>query len=348
MKKNILIILMILIFILFGFSFITQESVVKARETNFFREYDRYLEISEKAYLIPALKEEFIPQGMAYIPEKDWIVISYYQSKGPSILTFLDAATGQLVKGLKIFNEDGTAYTGHAGGVAVSKSNLWISSGGFIRQIPLVTIFSASDGDEVRISDRYNVGTKASFMQHHKGVLWIGEFFHANNYLTDRSHYVKRDDGYTNHSWMVGLKLDEKTDLPVMANEEEQTPLTPDYIISIPDIVQGVTFSEDAKICLSLSYGRTNDSRLLIFEDVLSKEPDKSVSVNHQDVPLWVLNLKNQICEFKALPMSEGILIKDGLLYILYESAAKKYLMTTKYATDYVWKVPFNDICSIK
>jgi hypothetical protein len=46
--------------------------------------------------------------------------------------------------------------------------------------------------------------------------------------------------------------------------------------------------------------------------------------------------------------MSEGILIKDGFLYILYESAAKKYLMTTKYATDYVWKVPFNALCSNK
>jgi hypothetical protein len=345
MKKKSLIILMLLIFVLFGFSFITQESVVKERTTNFFREYDQYLEISEKAYLIPALKEEFIPQGMAYVTEKDWIVISYYQAKGPSILTILDAATGQLVKGLKILNEDGTEYTGHAGGVAISKSNLWISSGGFIRRIPLATIFSVSDGDEIRIIDRYNAGTKASFIKHDKGVLWIGEFFHANNYLTDRSHYVKRDDGYTNHSWMVGLKLDDKTDLPVMANEEEQIPLTPDYIISIPDIVQGVTFSEDSNICLSLSYGRTNDSRLLIFEDVLSKNPDMTVSVNQQDIPLWVLTLQNQICEFKALPMSEGILIKDGLLYILYESAAKKYLITTKYATDYVWKVPFNALC---
>ena len=339
---------MLLIFILVGFSFITQESVVKERTTNFFREYDHYLEISEKGLLIPALKEEFIPQGMAYLSEKDWIVISYYQAKGPSILTFLDATTGQMIKGLTILNEDGTDYTGHAGGLAISKSNLWISSGGFIRQIPLATIFSASDGDEIRIIYKYNAGTKASFMQHHKGVLWIGEFFHANNYLTDRSHYVKRDDGYTNHSWMVGLKLDEKTDLPVMANKDKKNPLTPDYIISIPDIVQGVTFSEDSNISLSLSYGRTNDSRLLIFEDVLSKNPDMTVSVNHKDIPLWVLNLQNQICEFKALPMSEGILIKEGLLYILYESAAKKYLMTTKYATDYVWKVPFSALCSTK
>src|SRR6056297_2715995 len=348
MKKSLIIILMLLLFSLVGLSFLMQESVVKERKTNFFREYDHYLEISEKVFLIPALKEGFIPQGMAYIPEKDWYVISYYQAKGPSILTFLDADTGHLVKGLEIFNEDGTEYTGHAGGVAISKSNLWISSGGFIRQIPLANIFSAADGDEIRIVDKYNAGTKASFMKHHKGILWVGEFFHANNYLTDRSHYVKREDGYINHSWMVGLTLDENTDLPVNANGEEETPITPDFIISIPDIVQGAAFSEDSNICLSLSYGRTNDSRLLIFDAVLSKEPDMIVSVNQQDTPLWVLKLKNQICEFKALPMSEGILIKDSLLYILYESAAKKYLMTTKYATDYVWKVPFKDICTTK
>lgn len=348
MKKINITISILLLLTLFGFSFITQESVVNERKTNFFREYDQYLEISEKAYLIPALKEEFIPQGMAFIPEKDWVVISYYQEKGPSILSFLNAETGELIKAIALLNEDGTEYTGHAGGIAISKNNLWISSGGFIRQIPLDTILSASDGDEIRIIDQYNTGTRASFMQHNKGVLWIGEFFHANNYLTDRSHYVKRDDGYTNHSWMVGLKLDEKTDLPVMANEDKQKPLTPDYIISLPDIVQGAAFSENSNICLSLSYGRTNDSRLLIFEDVLSKEPDKTVSVNLKATPLWVLNLQNQICEFKALPMSEGIFIQDGLLYILYESAAKKYRMTTKYATDFVWKVPFNDICSIK
>ncbi len=337
MKKFVFaVIITILSITCFSADLITQQVVVKTGENNKFKEYNEYSEISEKFAIIPGLKEGFVPQGLAYMENEDRFVISAYKDGNHSILSFIDAENGKMVKSLIICNEDGSYYTGHAGGVAVSDSNIWVSSGSKIRKIPLISVDEAKDEEKVFITEEFDAYTNASFTAYDKGVLWVGEFYHSNDYPTDKNHYFKTENGYANHSWMAGFKLG--------GVPEERPSAIPDYIISIPDIVQGVAFSQDAGIVLSTSYGRGNDSKLLIFGYVLDEIPETSVEINGKSVPMWVLHHEKLSAEIVGYPMSEGIILEKGFLFTLYESAAKKYLMTTKHATEYIWKTNLNSV----
>lgn len=318
----------------------TQIRVVNEETNKQFAEYTPYFEISEKFAVIPGLNEKLIPQGMGYIEDKNWFVLSYYRSTGASVLSCVDADTGTLIKSVPVSNEDGTIYTGHAGGVAVSRLNLWISSGGFLRRIPLSDLYAAQDGEIVRIVDKFNTGTNASFVTFNDDVLWVGEFFHDGNYLTNTDHYVRISIFEVNHSWVTGFKVDAQTDLVQKAVADTGAdPVVPDYILSIPDIVQGIVVADNGEIILSRSYGRGNDSTISVYHPIVFEEPVTLKTIEGVEVPIWVLSSKTLSGKITALPMSENIYLKDDMLYILYESAGEKYRATTKYATDYIWKM---------
>lgn len=96
---------------------ITQQKVVEQLPSNT-DEYGEFLSKGSPAFVIPALKEGYVPQGMCLLPSEQKLVISYYAGeKGEnSILCLVDIASGQLEKSVRLLNEDGSVYTGHAGG----------------------------------------------------------------------------------------------------------------------------------------------------------------------------------------------------------------------------------------
>jgi len=334
--KRIIIVLLLTILTVYGFSvdFLSQQEVVKIGKNNKFKEHAQYMDISEKSAIIPGLKEGYVPQGIAYIEKENCFVISAYKDGTASILTLADATDGKMIKTLIICNNDGSHYTGHAGGVAVSKKNIWISSGSKIRKIPLAYINETKDGEKVHITQEFDAYTNASFITFYNNVLWVGEFFHDNNYLTDISHYLTAKSGERNHSWIAGFILD----------DDEKPSDIPDYIISIPDIVQGVAFSANGNIAISQSYGRGNDSTIQIHENILKNTPYKFRIIEGKEIPIWVLSYDSLINKITVYPMSEGIIILDDFLYVLYESATKKYRLTTRYATEHIWKTPLSSI----
>lgn len=108
-----------------------------------------------------------------------------------------------------------------------------------------------------------------------------------------------------------------------------------EYILSIPDIVQDIEFTENY-IVLSRSYGRKNDSKLEFYPNVLNKKPHGKIN----NIPFWFLD--NPVKTINILPMSEGITKIGNSLYILFESAALKYINSGKHPTKYIWKLNLN------
>jgi hypothetical protein len=108
-------------------------------------EYSDFYKVSTEAAAIPGLENGLVPQGFSYIPDKDWYVISnYFEDGSPSVLTVVEAATGKYVKTLALSNTDGTPFTGHVGGVAVSRQNVWIASEKYMRRLPVSQIAEAA------------------------------------------------------------------------------------------------------------------------------------------------------------------------------------------------------------
>jgi hypothetical protein len=286
-------------------------------------EYNHFFDISSKFALIPKLDENYVPQGLSYF--NDWVIISYYSNENnPSILVVLDKNTGEFIKYLSIYFSDGKPYTGHTGGVTVSKKYVWISSDYHLYKIKLNDLVKAKSGSKIKIIDSYEIPVKGAFVQYHNNHIWIGEFYHFYDYLTNRAHRSINRKGTEYNAWITGFSLDENENISSL-----------EYILSIPDIVQDIEFI-DNYIVLSRSYGRKNDSILEFYPYILNEKPHKNIN----GIPLWFLD--EPVKTINILPMSEGISKIDNSLYILFESAALKYINSGKYPTKYIWKLNLN------
>lgn len=86
-----------------------------------------------------------------------------------------------------------------------------------------------------------------------------------------------------------------------------------DAIYHIPSKVQGIAFDENGRVLLSTSYGRKNSSYLKVYNSIeeMSKNVDKYTK------------------SIEMPPCSEGIDIENKKLYVIFESAGKKYLEGT-------------------
>ena len=326
----------------------TQEDVCTSPDLT---SYKKFAQCSEEAFLVPGLNQSIVPQGMDYWEERGWMLISGYCSdetknggKG-SALFAVDVESGRLMGEYYMKNLDGTYHQSHAGGVAVTKKNVFIANGGKLYRIPLSELDEAAQCGDVNIAEEIAVPVRASLANCSGGILWVGDFQYGTAYPTQDFQKMKNRQGTWYYAWMVGYALDETTENElepsVMAEVEGQAYAIPDYILSMTERIQGMAYlPEVGQIALSQSYGRTNASTLLFYEDPLGGEPHTIFELGDIKIPVWFLDKKLANKEMPAIPMSEGIANVGGKLYVLFESGADKYrLGGGKQPTDMVYAV---------
>lgn len=306
--------------------------------------YPEFFSVGEPAFLIPGLQDALVPQGMCRIPSRSELVFSCYSSEsgGSSMLLVVDEKSGSLKKAVRLLNEDGSAYTGHAGGVAASGKNLWVVTGGYAQRLPIGDLSNAGPQGEVKFTDRFDTGTRASFTNCVDGVLWVGDFFKSGgSYNTDESHHMTAPDGSESHAWIAGFKLDPSSpnELAPSSSGSGSGPVAPDYVLSIPDEIQGMTKLKSGEFVLSRSYGRNNKSSLLLYRGVLDSNPDRTVWINGKEVPLWFLDSETSVKSITAPPMLESLERADGNVLALFESASDPYRDTALDPVDDVMRL---------
>lgn len=144
------------------------------------------------------------------------------------------------------------------------------------------------------------------------------------------------------YAWSVGYKLSENTENEFSTNQWKpgMEYATPDIVLSIDQKIQGFAVVSDKHIALSRSYGRTNDSLIILYENVIGTTPHSNVVLNGEQIPVYFLDGKLKAWKYQAPPMSEGLAARDGKLYILFESGAEKYRLDGgKNPTDKVWEM---------
>ena len=213
------------------------------------------------------------------------------------VLISLYSETENSLGRIKIFDKESGEYLlslgfdnkSHMGGIAYDGNNIWVCN-------------SARMSLE-KIS--YDFIKKA--VSKHKGqmvdVRNLVEEYSVKNIPSSVTYY----DGYlwvvTHSAWtreiMMSYQLDKKeNELKLIAT------------FGIPAKVQGAAFTERGEIYLSVSYGRSNDSYLIGYSSIYEMTRDED----------------NYIEKIKLPPCSEEIVYENGLFYVLFESAASKYL----------------------
>ena len=316
----------------------TQEDVCVSPSLTGYRDFAA---CAEETFVVPGLSQAIVPQGMDYWAEKGLMLISGYCSKsgGGSVLLAVNVNSGRLTAAYSLKNMDGSNYTGHAGGVAVTKKNVYISDGSKLRRIPLTALERSGT---VSFAEEISVPVHASFCNYSGGFLWVGDFYRDETHPTEEFRHMVNRDGTTYCAWAVGYELDETTE-----NEFKTKSLvngsyaTPDRILSITDRIQGMAYlHEQGKIALSQSYGRKNNSTLYLFDDPMSGAAHTTVTLNNVSVPVWFLDGKVSCENMTMLPMSEGVANVNGKVYVLFESGAEKYRLDGgKMPTDMVYAV---------
>lgn len=254
--------------------------------------YSSFKKVAAKGPTIPGLSgnKEWIPQGLAVVSNKNWVISSHYwggsANKATSI-SITSTTTKKRLKTLYLYETSSKSHTGHAGGLAVSKKHLWIASGKSVYKIPLSTLSSKKDYSNV-VMTKYAVNHKASYATYAGGRLYIGEYMDGEDIGQKGCTAGPKGKVYA-------YTLNSQDTL--VAKQKAA------FSWSTPDRIQGMALTPNRAI-YSQSCGRNTSSKLLVYQKGASGK---------------------QVSSLTMPPMSEGISLLGSKLYTNFESGARKY-----------------------
>ncbi len=262
--------------------------------------------INKKNYIeqfsIQGNTSNYVPQGLAYSDKYDVVLQTSYNGKHKvSMLYVIDFKTGELLKDLKLIELDDTNNTNHVGGITTDNNTVWITNDYEVNEYSLEEIINTKESF-IKSKKNTKLPNRGDFCKYNNNILWIGDFF-LNPF------YPVPDD----NPLLMGYVLDENFNYSI-----------PNYIISLPKMVQGMVITEDNKFVFTTSFTYLINSNLSIYENPLNSTPD-TYNLNGNEIAYYKFDKNNLIKKIKLPPMAEGMFYKDSNLYILFESSSDKY-----------------------
>ena len=274
--------------------------------------YFGYNRASVKICKTPGLDSEFVPQGSGKLTAENTYLFCGYMDNGEPSRIFL-VKDGN-VKTVKLQNENGSDYDGHAGGITCAGEFVYISNAAQIFVINKSELLSAEDGGSVKFSGSVEVPCRSSFCSCDGNMLYVGEY-HAKGYETDGSHMLGTPDGKQYYALVFAYKIN-----PAGAFGLESA--SPVAAYSICDKIQGFAATPDGRAVLSQSAGFMN-SFLKIYD--IKGEADGEFNNNGKSIPLYYLDSGRFIKDLKMPRMSEDIECVDGGILVSFEAGASKF-----------------------
>ena len=310
-------------------------------------------------YLVPGQTEDMIPQGLTYLPEKDWILVSSYDKseKNPSVVFALDRETGSFAAQFNLYTPDGEPWKCHAGGIAASDYNLYVTSDSGVAYFPLDDLDVESGTiKDIAYKETMNFGqlgiTYSAYISASDGMLWAGNFY-SNSPLSPslaKMGFIGKDwvwkpnDEYFNA--ILGYKLSGNS-----SKKEWES------LVAIKDNASKVVNVDNSMDCIQgISFRKVNDDTYRMY---LSRTVDGSIgaalaaaTVDLSENVVYVNESNFKL--HKNLPGAEGIVFIGDDIHILYESGALSnfdeivnkltWNQYIKDCTDVIWKVNVADL----
>lgn len=283
--------------------------------------YREFYSNANKEFKMPGISDGLVQQGMEYVEEKDVFIICGYMANDSASRVYVVSSDGKVLSKTELKNADGSDYTGHTGGIEYYGNNLYITEGtkekgydGGLDVFPLNEVLEGKS--EVKRLGRVKTYNNPAFCHIYNGYMFVGEFYRENDYETADSHRFTTPCGDKNNCLITVFKLD---------NSQFNISKVPVAGITTPDAIQGMYMIGDRQIVLSTSWGLST-SKLYFYDMLYIESYDRTILVD--DIPMSVYHLDSK-CLKKTLelpPMAEEMVYKDGKIYVLNESASKKYI----------------------
>ena len=272
--------------------------------------YRQYYQSAKLEFKVDGLMDGFIPQGLTYVMEADtWLYTGYMKDDQASRLYVVNDEGSRYID---LYTTEGM-YEGHAGGIGYENDVVYLANGGS-DDSNRIYMFSLQDvlnteNTKIVMEKYFHPHARASYCYVKDGMLWVGEFEDGGSYQPNEEHIVS----YTNRAIVVGYELNEN------GLVDEQV----DCVLSTGSRVQGMAIDDEGRIALSTSYGIAS-SHLKYYQS-LDKQELHTFVIDQQEVPMYILDNYSCIFDIKAPQMAEGIVFKNGRLYVIYESCTLKY-----------------------
>jgi hypothetical protein len=263
--------------------------------------YSDYYSIESTLCDNPGLSDGFVCQGICALENEGKIFVSGYMAdKSASRIYVTDYESNSYFVNLAL--ENGKAFTGHAGGIAVWGDRVYIANGSKLYFASAKSILNSKNGDSVTITVGAEVNNSASFVFADEEHVYVGEFHDGGAYITDHPYETKNGTQYA-----------------IVSKYTHNDLTAPVKIYSIPDKVQGMCITDSGKIIFSTSYGLT-DSEYLVYEEDSAK--DSGLTLDGASVYL----LEDCIKQISGPAMGEELDFSNGKVITLTESASDKYI----------------------
>ena len=269
----------------------------------------------DKVCGIPGLEDGFVPQGITHFEDEDlYCLCGYMDEDDVNSRIYIVSPQGE-EKMIMLSKEDGSVYSGHAGGITNSGRFVYISNASKLFVLEKQALIDAKDGDTVSFAGRIPVPCNASFCSCDGQRVYVGEY-HAEGYDTPEDHALTTGDGSQYAAMVFGYRLDESAEYGLDAG-------APDIAFAVRDEVQGFAVSDDGRAFLSCSAGQRS-SHLGIY-DYSDMKPDGVFAAGEAEVPVYYLDSAREIDDMRMPHMSEDIEYEGGRILMTFEAGAKKF-----------------------
>ena len=261
---------------------------------------------------IYGISDGFVQQGLDVLEDGRFIASGYMKKDGPSRIYISE---GKKSTYTELFNNDGSDYTAHAGGVTHSGDYVYIAgSNGF----DAFLLSDVLDGNGATLVGTVESLNDPAWCTTWNGYIFAGSFADPDidKYPPEESETMTTPAGDVNVSLITVFKLDPDAELGI-----DPVPVA---AISSANKIQGACFTEEGNIILSTSYGLA--SSVFYFHSVTNTDSQCTIEIGGNTLPLWYLDSDSLTKELKAPPMAEEIIIHEGRMYIMNESASAKYI----------------------
>lgn len=319
---------------------------VESYRNHQFEEYSLLETRLKDGIVIPGLAENFVPQGLALVPQTGNLLMSGYlglffrnelSASGKivvkvdeelAVLILLDVSDLSVKKIATLKDEAGDAMYLHAGGVAVAGRSIWLPAKNRLYRFSLQELLESKDFVlDLNLEAIRRVDSKGSFVSVSGGFLFVGDFLNSPD---DVPSYHHSPHGTKHWAWTALYPIDEVTGHFLVENSDRSSLIPPIAVVHHRQYVQGFTVSETGWVVLSASYGN-RDSKIafydvgLEFKD-LESWPDKTKLPSGVEIPSLTLSKDNWKFTLMAPPGSEEIAFtEDGVLAVVFESGAYPY-----------------------
>lgn len=315
-----------------------------------------YYDASVKAFRIPGLSQGFVPQGFDIDDDDAYFLVGGYMKNGaPSPLYLVHKNSAKTEKVVTLLDEEGKAYTGHFGGVAVRDDFVYVTNETSLLVYSYKEIKNPENTKPIsclgKISLEYynDKGVlkdyiKASFVSVYGDTLIVGEFYDGKGYKTHKDHKVTTKSGQVNHAIAIEFKLDKSFPLGIEGSKDSNGVVipVPQKAYSLPDKVQGLCIFSN-KIYLSTSFGLAFSHIYEYTKDLALVDDDNDMKFLGTPLKVCAFDSNSLLYDYKIAPMSEGIvMIESNELYVMSESASSKYIFGNFIGGQWCYKTKLN------